>query len=308
MRSIWIIFGWAGTILKWVVTSVLALVLAVVLIGALWLSLGESYAYYTRSEAKARDFATVWFVERCDEYDLDPNSFRGPELEKSADDSYNFVWTRTPSEKIFVSVTYFPYDVGVSASWDIPSPPDRCWGPILAWALTGNTLGWKNNWKKNIRAPDCASCALGPQMEASSISVWGPSYNSYTEFNERRMMFNFYGPSDLPPENSHVVKLHKGIVDKGSLLTVLSRELRFPAYFGYNWDALDECLSDLSWLSNTPVCLWHEDIPLASHPDEARTYLQILNKVSREPRSGILNVGFPDTAKTRVRSLLETVN
>ncbi len=32
------------------------------------------------------------------------------------------------------------------------------------------------------------------------------------------------------------------------LVAVLGRSLQFPEYFGNNWDALDECLADLSWL------------------------------------------------------------
>lgn len=35
--------------------------------------------------------------------------------------------------------------------------------------------------------------------------------------------------------------------DKTSLLAALGRVLNFPDYYGENWDALDECLADLSW-------------------------------------------------------------
>ena len=35
--------------------------------------------------------------------------------------------------------------------------------------------------------------------------------------------------------------------DKSGLLTALSRSLGFPDWFGGNWDALQDCLGDLSW-------------------------------------------------------------
>ncbi|MGB5081112.1 MAG: barstar family protein [Burkholderiales bacterium] len=36
--------------------------------------------------------------------------------------------------------------------------------------------------------------------------------------------------------------------DKTDFLAQLSRSLRFPEWFGGNWDAFADCLKDLSWL------------------------------------------------------------
>ena len=38
------------------------------------------------------------------------------------------------------------------------------------------------------------------------------------------------------------------IHDKASFLRACSRVMAFPAYFGHNWDAFDECITDLSWM------------------------------------------------------------
>ncbi len=35
--------------------------------------------------------------------------------------------------------------------------------------------------------------------------------------------------------------------DKAGLLAALGHALHFPDYYGGNWDALEECLADLSW-------------------------------------------------------------
>lgn len=39
-----------------------------------------------------------------------------------------------------------------------------------------------------------------------------------------------------------------GARDKGELLARVAGALQFPAWFGANWDALEDCLTDLSWL------------------------------------------------------------
>lgn len=38
-----------------------------------------------------------------------------------------------------------------------------------------------------------------------------------------------------------------GVAEKGALLERISAALQFPGWFGRNWDALEDCLSDLSW-------------------------------------------------------------
>lgn len=38
-----------------------------------------------------------------------------------------------------------------------------------------------------------------------------------------------------------------GAADKAALLARLAEALAFPEWFGANWDALEDCLADLSW-------------------------------------------------------------
>ncbi|MBI3327336.1 MAG: barstar family protein [Nitrospinae bacterium] len=46
---------------------------------------------------------------------------------------------------------------------------------------------------------------------------------------------------------------------EADLFSTVAAELRFPNYFGNNWDALDECLRDMDWLPSKGYVLFVRD-------------------------------------------------
>lgn len=68
-----------------------------------------------------------------------------------------------------------------------------------------------------------------------------------------------------------------GCRTKADLLARIAVALRFPPWFGHNWDALSDCLTDLSWLpaSAYVIELHHFDDLRTSAPDVAATVLEI---------------------------------
>lgn len=102
-----------------------------------------------------------------------------------------------------------------------------------------------------------------------------------------------------------VVRVPLAARGKEKLLGVLSGSLRFPKYFGWNWDALEECLRDLSWLRNVRrVAIVHEGLPLSPREGQLRTYLGILVDAMAlrraEPDGLQLVVVFPTAARAAV--------
>lgn len=51
--------------------------------------------------------------------------------------------------------------------------------------------------------------------------------------------------------------------------------LWLPGYFGYNWDALYDCLRGLSWVPCHKIVLVHESLPELPR-DDLKIYLEIL--------------------------------
>lgn len=86
-----------------------------------------------------------------------------------------------------------------------------------------------------------------------------------------------FDESDLPSSPALVAEIPPGIMSPSALLDELYERLRFPDYFGGNWDALWECIRDLSWLPPGPVVLKHGDLPLAGEVASQRIYLSILS-------------------------------
>lgn len=55
---------------------------------------------------------------------------------------------------------------------------------------------------------------------------------------------------------------------EAGLFAEFARAMRFPDYFGHNWDALEECLMDLEWLPAKGYILLFLDADLVLSEDE----------------------------------------
>ena len=105
-------------------------------------------------------------------------------------------------------------------------------------------------------------------------------------------------PAAYRAEGALVVRIPAKARGKEKLLSVLAAKLRFPSYFGHNWDALEECLRDLSWLGDRPrVVIVHEAFPFSAAGDSLATYQSILaDAVAVHRQRGtppLLEVVFP---------------
>lgn len=119
--------------------------------------------------------------------------------------------------------------------------------------------------------------------------------------------FFFGPPGTLPGDTAFVADLTASIRSKQKLLRTLADELRLPDYFGHNWDALEECLRDLSWLPEGNVQIRHRDIPLSPGSQDQRSYLHVLQSVAAfwaKSGSRLLVCQFPAEVQGEVLSQL----
>jgi RNAse (barnase) inhibitor barstar len=70
----------------------------------------------------------------------------------------------------------------------------------------------------------------------------------------------------------------KNISRKEQLLNHVATVLQFPKDFGNNWDALEECLTDLEWVDADGYVIYYDHIDplLEKHPDQFETLVEIL--------------------------------
>lgn len=76
----------------------------------------------------------------------------------------------------------------------------------------------------------------------------------------------------------------RGITSANRLFDRCARALAFPSWFGHNWDALADCLGDLSWLPGRGhVLLWEQYGVLArSEPKAWRMAHQVFTVAIEE--------------------------
>jgi RNAse (barnase) inhibitor barstar len=114
-----------------------------------------------------------------------------------------------------------------------------------------------------------------------------------------------------PPSGPRVqvVEIPAAATTRDQLFRALVEGLQLPGYFGWNFDALEECLTDLSWLpEQDDIVLLHHAVPLdPAYSYSRRIYLQVLRDAvatwsTRRP--GRLRVIFPPASATEIATLL----
>jgi hypothetical protein len=120
--------------------------------------------------------------------------------------------------------------------------------------------------------------------------------------------FVYYTAGEQFDENvDYVARLPPGLRGSQEVFDALFQHLQFPGYFGFNWNALSDCLRDLSWISQRRVVILHSDLPVLPS-DEVATYLEVMWECLRdwkpsEPHQ--LIVAFPDVVRSTIHGLLE---
>lgn len=122
-------------------------------------------------------------------------------------------------------------------------------------------------------------------------------------------LFIFGEAGHNAPSEDFVLRIPLGIKDKSGLLSAYAETGRFPEYFGKNWDALNDCLRDFSWLGQRRIVIVHSDLPLGNEPKELSVYLDVLGNAVKSWQSEDdheLVVIFPPSAETVIDHLTNT--
>ena len=123
--------------------------------------------------------------------------------------------------------------------------------------------------------------------------------------------FTFTSSKERFDPDALIASVPANAANKEELLNALAHELRFPDYFGHNWDALDECLRDFSWLEERRIVLLHEVLPSRLIENDLRKYIEILARCARDwklTEEHELVVVFPDEARESIEKILKAVS
>ncbi len=104
----------------------------------------------------------------------------------------------------------------------------------------------------------------------------------------------------------YVGHLPPDITSVDLLLEAIAERLQFPAYFGANWNALADCLTDFHWIQTKTIRIVHVDLPKIADED-LKIYLEILRDSVTDWGPGddhALEVVFPADYADTIAALL----
>lgn len=86
------------------------------------------------------------------------------------------------------------------------------------------------------------------------------------------------GSVSYDTEDVFLVKLDPNINNTDDLFNSLYYMLWFPGYFGFNWNALEDCLRDFEWIDENHMVIVHKNLPGIPF-DDLKIYLEILRDI-----------------------------
>ncbi|MHA7678622.1 barstar family protein [Cupriavidus sp. PET2-C1] len=113
-------------------------------------------------------------------------------------------------------------------------------------------------------------------------------------------------PDGYRRKDAFVAVLPSAIGTNSALLDALASLLEFPAYFGFNWNALFDCLRDFSWMNEHDIVLVHLELPMLPQ-SELKIYLRLLRDSVQDwgpEEVHRFDVVFAESAKETVERLL----
>jgi RNAse (barnase) inhibitor barstar len=115
-------------------------------------------------------------------------------------------------------------------------------------------------------------------------------------------------PKSYFSSESFVVHL-SAINSKQELFKELFDKLKLPDYFGFNWDALSDCLRDFNWIEQQRIVLVHDQVPSLDETS-FRTYIRTLVYAIQDWKPGerhYFEVVFPKQAESQITRYLEKI-
>lgn len=123
-------------------------------------------------------------------------------------------------------------------------------------------------------------------------------------------VFKFFEDNAQIPKSgidTFVGILPKETYDTKTLFDALFDILLLPGYFGYNWNALSDCLRDFHWLNQKQIILVHEELPQLSDSD-LWEYLDVLSKCVNDwgnSEDHELVIMFPEAYRDQIADTLD---
>lgn len=83
----------------------------------------------------------------------------------------------------------------------------------------------------------------------------------------------------IVPSDAFCAKI-QSFNDKRILLNEFYENFKFPDYFGFNWDALYDCLTNLNWIKSSTIMIVHPYIDMdVDNAQNIKTYMEIIRDV-----------------------------